>query len=137
MTTDASSRGALRRRLASERGVTLLETVCALFLFALSIGTMSNFIVTQIRSSNTNDNYTLAYELAVQELEDFRAQLYDQMESRSREHQVGGMTFEIETSVEEGVPSANMKTIDVGIHWNEPAGARNVALQTIYTAVTR
>jgi hypothetical protein len=125
------------RRLAGERGVTLLETICALFLFALSVGTMSSFIVTQIRSSNTNDNYTLAYELGVQELEDFRAQLYDQMESRSREHQVGGMTFEVETSVEEGVPSANMKTIDVDIHWHEPAGERNVVLQTIYTAVTR
>jgi hypothetical protein len=98
---------------------------------------MSNFIVTQIRSSNTNDNYTIAYELAVQELEDVRAQLYDQMESRSRDYEVGGMTFEVETNVEADEPAANMKTIDVDITWNEPAGERNVALQTIYTAVTR
>jgi Tfp pilus assembly protein PilV len=124
-------------RLAGERGITLLETLFSLSLFALSVATMSNFIVTQIRSSNTNDNYTIAYELAVQELEDVRAQLYDQMESRSRDYEVGGMTFEVETNVEADEPAANMKTIDVDITWNEPAGERNVALQTIYTAVTR
>jgi hypothetical protein len=47
------------------------------------------------------------------------------------------MTFEVETNVEADEPAANMKTIDVDITWNEPAGERNVALQTIYTAVTR
>jgi type II secretory pathway component PulK len=124
-------------RVAGQRGVTVLEAIFALALFALSIATMSKFIVTQIRTSSTNDNYTLAYELGVEELEDVRAQLYDQMESRSREHQEGGMTFEINTAVREGMPAVNMKTIDVGISWHEPAGARNVALQTIYTAVTR
>jgi Tfp pilus assembly protein PilV len=136
MKTDACAPRALDR-LAGERGITLLETLFSLSLFALSVATMSNFIVTQIRSSNTNDNYTIAYELAVEELENVRAQLYDQMEPRSREYEVGGMTFEVETSVDADEPAANMKTIDVDITWNEPAGERNVALQTIYTAVTR
>jgi Tfp pilus assembly protein PilV len=137
MKAEASAARPRLRRLAGQSGITLLETIFSLSLFALSVATMSNFIVTQIRSATTNDNYTIAYELAVEELENVRAQLYDQMESRSREYDVGGMTFEVETNVEADEPAANMKTIDVDITWNEPAGERNVALQTIYTAVTR
>ena len=112
MKTDACApRGGLDR-LAGERGITLLETLFSLSLFALSVATMSNFIVTQIRSSNTNDNYTIAYELAVEEFENVRAQLYDQMESRTREYEVGGMTFEVETNVEpQRLPNGDMVTV--------------------------
>lgn len=126
-----------RRARRGERGLTLIETIVSLGLFALSVSTMGTFLVQQIRTSNSNGNHTIAYELAVQEMEDLRAQLFDQMTSRSKESQVGGMTFEIETVVADGVPSVNMKSIDVDVNWNEPGGGRNVALHTIYTAVTR
>jgi type II secretion system protein I len=125
------------RQRRGERGLTLIETLVALSLFALSVATMGTFMVHQIRTSNSNGNHTIAYELAVQELEDIRAQLYEQMVSRSRESEVGGMTFEIETNVADESPSPNMKTIDVDVNWIEPGGERNVALHTIYTAVTR
>jgi hypothetical protein len=138
MKTERQPRGAsVKRGRRGERGLTLIETLVALGLFALSVATMGKFLVHQIRTSNSNGNHTIAYELAVQELEDVRAQLYDQMVSRSRESQVGGMIFEIETSVEDEAPSPNMKTIDVDVNWSEPGGVRNVALHTIYTAVTR
>ena len=126
-----------RRAPCGERGVTLIETLVALGLFALSVATMGKFLVQQIRTSNTNDNYTMAYEMAVQEMEDVRAQLFDQMVSRSKENEVGGMTFEVETVIADGVPAVNMKTVDVDVNWVEPGGERNVALHTIYTAVTR
>jgi type II secretion system protein I len=126
-----------RRPARGERGITLIETLVALSLLAISAATISNFLVQQIRASNTNSNYTIAYELAVQELEDVRAQLYDQMGTRSKDHKVGGIDFDIETQVTEGTPAPNMKKIDVAVSWNEPSGDRNVALHTIYTAVTR
>ena len=126
-----------RRAPWGERGVTLIETLVALGLFALSVATMGKFLVQQIRISNTNDNYTMAYEMAAQEMENVRAQLFDQMVSRSKENEVGGMTFEVETVVADGVPAVNMKTVDVDVNWVEPGGERNVALHTIYTAVTR
>jgi Tfp pilus assembly protein PilV len=126
-----------RKRASGEHGITLIETLVALSLLAISAATISNFLVQQIRSSNTNSNYTIAYELAVQELEDLRAQLYDQMASRSKGSAVGGINFAIATQVTEGVPAPNMKKVDVAVSWKEPSGNRNVALHTIYTAVTR
>lgn len=136
MRTDRRPR-LIRSRLSGQRGVTVIETVVALTLFALSAATMSDFIVAQIRASNTNTNYTIAYELAVKELEDVRALLFDQIDSRSDAQQVGGMTFSLVTEVQAGVPAPNMKHIDVTVTWNEPGGARNVSLETVYTAVTR
>jgi prepilin-type N-terminal cleavage/methylation domain-containing protein len=125
------------RPLGGDAGVTLIETIMALVLFGVTMATMSSFMVHQIRAAGTNTNYSLAYELAVKELEDVRAQIYDQIEPRSSEVESGGMEFAIVTEVADNQPAPNMKSIDVAVTWSEPGGERNVTLQTIYTAVTR
>ncbi len=121
----------------NERGVSLLETLVALGLFAIAAGTMSNFLVQQIRMASTNHNFTTAYAYAEQELEDVRALDYTDIASRSSTHTSGSLTFATDTQVVANSPDVNMKNITVTVSWTEPGGARSVALNTIYTAVKR
>jgi prepilin-type N-terminal cleavage/methylation domain-containing protein len=124
------------RRL-NERGVSLMETLVALSLFAIAAGTMGDFLVQQIRMASTNHNFTSAYALAEQELEDVRALDYVDIVPRSSTKAVGSVTFNLRTDVVANTPAPNMKSITVSVDWNEPGGARNVALHTIYTAIKR
>jgi Tfp pilus assembly protein PilV len=127
---------ALRRRLGN-RGVTLIETVVSLGLFAVSVGVMGQFLVHQIRAAGANDRYTTAYAIAERTLEDMRALRYADMASGSEETTSDGMRYDVTTTVDEDDPEANMKRIDVHVAWNEPSGAKDVALETIYTSITR
>ena len=124
-------------RLRNQRGVSLIETITALSLFAISAATMGDFLTHQIRVVGSNTNYTVAHEIGVEELEAMRSLLYEQMEGGTHEVQKGGMLYEITTTVDDNVPAPNMKSISVDIGWNEPDGQRHVVLETIYTAVTR
>ena len=137
MSSKRFSAGTVASRFTSQRGVSLIETLAALSLFALSAATMGDFLTHQIRAAGTNNNYTVAHEVGVEELENIRSFLFEQITSESHQIQKGGMVYQIETSVEDNVPAQNMKSISVDIGWNEPGGERHVVLETIYTAVTR
>lgn len=128
-----------RRRggLHGEAGVTLLETLVALGLFAITVATMGDFVVQQIRQSATNNHYSVAYSIAEEQLESVRALSYADMVPESGEVQKGSVTFRYSTDVVDDSPAPNLKTVTVNVDWNEPAGAKNVALETVYTAVRR
>jgi Tfp pilus assembly protein PilV len=131
---DAEARTGVAR---GEEGVTLLETLVALGLFAITVATMGDFVVQQVRRSATNNHYTLAYSIAEEQLESVRALRYADMSSESGSIQKGSMTFRYSTSVLDDSPAPNLKKIVVNVDWDEPAGAKNVALETVYTAVRR
>ena len=126
-----------RSAFFGERGVSLIETVVALGLFALGVATMGDFLTRQIRAGSSNYNYTTAYTLAEEQLETLRAQRFSDMGSDETSVRKGDMTFDVATSVDDGNPEPNLKTINVNVSWNEPGGQRNVSLQTIYTAIRR
>lgn len=119
------------------RGVTLTETMVALVLFALCSSAIGRLMTTQIRMASTNNLTSRAYALAEEELEGIRALDYADIASTSRTLDVGNVHFSLATVVEANVPATNLKTITVTVSWNEPTGSRNVALNTIYTAVKR
>ncbi len=123
--------------LRGEAGMTLLETLVALGLFAISVATMGDFVVQQIRQSATNNHYSVAYSIAEEQLESVRALNYADMAAESGEIQKGAVTFRYSTAVAANSPAPNLKRITVNVDWNEPAGAKNVALETVYTAVRR
>jgi Tfp pilus assembly protein PilV len=127
----------LRSRLRSQRGISLIETLVALGLFALTAATMGNFLVAQIRAASSNHLYTKAYALAEEELESTRALRFSDMVSDSRTVDVGAVTYTVDTNVQDDTPAHGLKKIQVDVSWAEPEGPKNVSVYTIYTEVRR
>lgn len=126
------------RRGGAQRGVTLLETLVALSLFAITAATMGNFLVSQIRRSASNYLYTQAYVLAEQQLESLRALPdYTTIVPSSTNASVSGTSFNVATNVLNNTPADGLKQITVNVSWHDNFGAQNVAVQTIYTQVQR
>jgi hypothetical protein len=125
------------RSWRSQRGATLLETVVAVGLFALTAATMGDFLTQQIRTGGANANYSTAYALAAEEFEDIRALPFDEIVSRTSSLSQGTMTFDVDSAVADDTPSANMKQITVNVNWNEPGGPQHVTVLSIYTEVRR
>lgn len=120
-----------------QRGVTLLETLVALGLFAMSAATIGTFMVSQIRHASSNDLYTKAYALAEEELEATRALRFNDMTDVTRTVTVGGMSYTIAKQVDDDTPSNGLKQIQVNVSWSGAGGPRNVSVHTIYTEVRR
>jgi type II secretory pathway pseudopilin PulG len=133
-----SHRAAGRRCLSSQRGITLLETLVALGLFAITAATTGNFLVSQIRRSSSEYLYSQAYVLAEQQLETLRAlPQYSDIVPGSTSTSVGGTQFTVATSVLNNTPADGLKQITVNVSWRDLLGAQNAAVQTIYTQVQR
>jgi Tfp pilus assembly protein PilV len=133
-----NSHPAAERRRSSERGVTLLETLVALGLFAITAATMGTFLVSQIRQSSSNYLYSQAYVLAEQQLETLRAlPQYTDIVPGSATTSVGGTQFTVATGVLNNTPADGLKQITINVSWQDNLGARNVAVQTVYTQVQR
>lgn len=124
------------RCLRSQQGITLIETMVALGLFALVAAAMSDFLVHQIRQSSSNYLDTLAYSLAADTLELARAARLASVAQGSTTIDEGGVTFTTTTQVENDTPSQGMKTITAVVTWNEPSGPKSVSVPTIYTEVS-
>lgn len=125
------------RSWRSQRGATLLETVVAVGLFALTAATMGDFLRQQIRTGGVNANYSTAYSLAAEEFEDMRALPFDEVASRTSTLSQGSVTFAVDTAVADNTPDINMKRITVNVNWKEPDGPQNVTVHSIYTSVRR
>ena len=118
--------------------MTLLETLVALGLFAISAATMGNFLVSQIRRSSSNYLYSQAYVLAEQQLETLRAlPQYTDIVPASATTNIGGTQFTVATGVLNNTPADGLKQITINVSWNDHMGAQNVAVQTVYTQVQR
>jgi Tfp pilus assembly protein PilV len=126
-----------RRRLASTHGMSLIETLVALGLLAVSAGTVGNYLVQQIRMGSTNYLYTQAYSMAEQQLESTRALHYNDMAPGTASATVGATTFTIVTGIQDDTPANGLKQITVTVSWKDTQGPKNVAVQTIYTEVQR
>lgn len=127
----------MQRRKLGQRGMSLLETLVALGLFAITTATTSDFLVQQIRRTSHNNLHTVAYAVAEEHLEAVRAAKYNDMVGGSSQIEKGSVVFDIDTTVEANVPAANLKRVTVNVGWNEPGGRRDVEVQTIYTSVRR
>lgn len=126
-----------QRRKLGQSGLSLLETMVALGLFAITAATTSDFLVQQIRRTSQNNLATVAYAVAEEHLESVRAAKYGDMAGSSKQIEKGSVVFDVATTVEPDVPAPNLKRVTVNVGWNEPGGRRDVEVYTIYTAVRR
>ena len=116
--------------------MSLIETLVALSLFGIGAAAVGNFLVQQVRTSSTNELYSIACSLAAQQMENVRTLDYASMASETSTSQVGGVTFTVTTNVSSDVPAPNLKSITVDVSWQEPQGSKDVRLSTIYTKIT-
>jgi prepilin-type N-terminal cleavage/methylation domain-containing protein len=126
-----------RRWPASQRGVSLIETLVALGLLAISAGTVGNYLVQQMRMGSKNYLYTQAYALAEAQLETTRALDFEDMVPGSKTATVGGVPYTVVTQVLNDVPANGLKQISVDVSWKDMYGPKNVTVHTIYTEVQR
>ncbi len=126
-----------KRRKLGQRGVTLLETMVALGLFAITAATTGDFMVQQIRRSAQNNTYTIAYSVAEEHLETVRAARYIDMAGGSEQVIKGDVVFNVTRTVVDDTPAPNLKEVTVTVNWLEPDGPQDVEVKTIYTAVRR
>jgi len=122
-------------RFRDQRGVTLIETVVALGLFAMAAATTATFLVAQVRYASDNNLQTKAYSLAEEELEYLRSERFNDMAGGSKLVTVGAVKYNIVDTVTDDTPANGLKTIKINVGWNDQAGARNVQVQTVYTEV--
>lgn len=122
---------------ADQRGVTLIESLVAIALLALSAAAIGGLLTQQIRQAASNQLSTVAYGIAAEELENMRGLPYAAMSGGSHQQVLGDVVFVVSTEVLSNVPAANMKKVTVEVSWNEPQGARDVAMSTVYTAVQK
>ena len=121
-----------------QRGVTLVETLVALGLFAVTAATMGDFLVSQIRRASSNYLYSQAYSLAEQQLESLRSLPdYNSIVPSSTTTTVGNTQYTVATSVLNDTPADGLKQITITVSWQDNFGSQNVAVQTIYTQVQR
>lgn len=125
------------RRWRGQNGASLMEAMVALALFAIALAALSSFLVYHVRAAGNNFRESYAYALAEQELEAVRALDYGAIASRTNTKTLGGITYTVATSVALNTPAANMKAVTVNVSWDDPQGARNVQVATIYTQVRR
>lgn len=125
------------RRLAAPDGLSLLETLVALALFAISAAAAGNYLVKQIRLSASNYLTTQAYSLAEEALESTRAQRFNDMAPGSKTVAIDGRNFTVDTAVQNDTPANGLKRITVTVGWADPLGPKNVSVHTIYTEVQR
>ncbi|MFN8644191.1 MAG: hypothetical protein U0802_21985 [Candidatus Binatia bacterium] len=119
------------------RGISLIETLVALSLFAMTAATMGRFLVTQIRYASNSHLRTKALAMAADQLETVRAQRFNDMASGTTTKTVGGVAFTVATTVVDDTPANGLKSIAVNVSWKDPQGQKNVTVNTIYTEVRR
>jgi type II secretory pathway pseudopilin PulG len=125
------------RRPHDERCVTLVESLVAVGLFLMAAAAVNNLLMGHIRFQGSNTRYTTAIAVAERELENLRGLDYKDIASHSATQTVDGGTYTTTTTVQDGVPIANLKSIVVSVGWSEPSGAKTYAINAIYTAIKR
>jgi type II secretory pathway pseudopilin PulG len=126
-----------RRRLRTQHGTTLVESIVALGLFAIGAGAVGSLLTQHIRQQVTNGTSTTAVSLAEQQFELLRGLNYDDIAGSTTVTAVDGMTYTIRTTATSNVPAPNMKQIEVQVSWTEPKGPQVYTGYAIYTAVKR
>lgn len=121
-----------RRR---QRGVSLLEVLASMVLFALVASAVGALATQSMVHTARNRHSTNAALVAQQELERLRGLAYTAMASGTSTKTMAGQTFNVVSNVATNNPAANMSTITVTVTWNGPEGTRSYVVQTIYTAI--
>jgi type II secretory pathway pseudopilin PulG len=123
------------RRRGRERGISLLEILVAITLFAIVASGMTVLAVHGLRRTAGNRSSTGAVLAAQHEIEDLRSLAYIDVVSRSYGMTIAGTPYGIGTAVASNTPASGMKQVTVTINWSEQLGPQSYVLRTILTQI--
>lgn len=121
------------RTLRNQHGSTLVESLVALSLFALTAAAIGDLLTREIHLEGTNNTTTTAIFLAERELEDLRSQDYDTVASRSSTSTVEGATYSLQTTVVPDSPAPSMKSVTTNVTWTDARGPQSYDVYAIYS----
>jgi prepilin-type N-terminal cleavage/methylation domain-containing protein len=124
-----------RARRRGQEGVSLLESLAAISLFAIVASGTATMAGTLLRHTANNRQSTAAAMLAQEELERVRGLQYADIQDASKTRVMAGKTYDVATTVQTDSPAAGMKRIRVIVTWEGPLGERSYELETIFTSV--
>ena len=119
------------RATDARRGLTLLEMMLALVVFAVgSVSAMELFHRAQLGSTD-GEEVLIAVQLAQRRLEEIRNTAYSSLASESKASVSSPSGFsQFSRQVTVTTPYTNLKQLVVTVSWTAPGGETNVALQT-------
>jgi prepilin-type N-terminal cleavage/methylation domain-containing protein len=124
-----------RKTRRSQRGVSLLEILVAITLFALTSSGLAAFLVQSLRRTAGNRASTGAVIAAQHEVEDLRSLDYPAIVSRSYATTITGTAYGVGTVVQNDSPASGMKQVTVTVSYTEPLGPESYVLRTILTQI--
>ncbi|HZP41232.1 MAG TPA: hypothetical protein VFD84_06945 [Candidatus Binatia bacterium] len=124
------------RTRRGQEGVSLLEALAAISLFAIVSSAVGALALGSVRSTALSRHSAEAAMLAQWQMEQVRGLDYADMASSSSTATMGGQTFTITTDVQTDVPDANMKDVKVTVTWTGPEGTKSFSTESIYVDVT-
>jgi Tfp pilus assembly protein PilV len=122
-----------RRPRRRDAGVSLIEALVAIVLFALVMAAVATLAVGSMRHTMANRHGTQAMLLAQETLEQLRGVPYDEIADVDQTVTVGGQDYSVVATVTDDDPGVGMKRIVVRVEWTGPEGARHHEVETIYT----
>ena len=124
-----------RKTRRSQRGVSLLEILVAITLFALTSSGLAAFLVQSLRGTAGNRASTGAVIAAQHEVEDLRSLDYPAIVSRSYATTITGTSYGVGTVIQNDTPASGMKQVTVTVSYAEPLGPESYVLRTILTQI--
>jgi len=124
-----------RKSRRSQRGISLLEILVAITLFALTSSGLAAFLVQSLRRTAGNRASTGAVIAAQHEVEDLRSLDYPAIVSRSYATTITGKSYGVGTVVQNDAPASGMKQVTVTVSYTEPLGPESYVLRTILTQI--
>ncbi len=117
----------------SEHGVTVLEVVVAVVLFAVIVAATAGILSLGSTRGAQNRRATEAAILAQRELERLRHTPYDQLpDSATWTETVGSNTYTLQREMRRDQPEANMTWIRITVSWDS-VGPQTYVVETIFT----
>jgi type IV pilus modification protein PilV len=116
---------------SQQDGFTLMEVLVAMLLLTIGLLGVANLTIGVIKGNSYSKNVTTATVVAQQQIEQAQRLGYTNSNSLAGSATVsmGGTSFTRNTTVTDGSPATNMKSVSVAVSWNP--GNNSVSLNTI------
>ena len=124
-----------RKARQSQRGISLLEILVAITLFAITASGLAAFLVQSLRRTAGNRASTGAVIAAQHEVEDLRSLDYPAIVSRSYATTITGTSYGVGTVIQNDTPASGMKQVTVTVSYTEPLGPESYVVRTILTQI--